>query len=205
MFIRFSNFKMLALGAVSLLIIGGCMRGPSAIKATYINADSAGQKAIEMYDANKDGKISGAEFDKAPALKQALPNFNSTLEKGVTAADISARIKSWQLSGVTRIMGVTCTVTRNGKPFVGGEVKFVPEKFLGDDLPVATGTTAPDGNALLSVPVTGKDDPPGVPPGFYRIEITKAGENIPAKYNTQTIYGEEVSDAPMETLKMEIK
>ena len=26
--------------------------------------------------------------------------------------------------------------------------------------------------------------PPGVAPGFYRVEITKAGEDIPAKYNT---------------------
>ena len=28
---------------------------------------------------------------------------------------------------------------------------------------------------------------------MYRVEITKDGENIPAKYNTETILGQEVS------------
>ena len=36
----------------------------------------------------------------------------------------------------------------------------------------------------------------GVPPGFYLVRITKAGVNIPAKYNTQTTLGAEVSNDP---------
>ena len=145
-----------------------------------------------MYDTNKDGKISGAELDKAPALKQGLTNFKSTPEKGVTAADITTRIIAWQGTKVGRIGSVTCSVTRGGKPVAGAEVKFVPEKFLGDTMPVCTGTTGPDGYAPMSAPVNGPDDAPGVPPGYYRVEITKPGETIPAKFNTQTIFGEEV-------------
>jgi hypothetical protein len=34
--------------------------------------------------------------------------------------------------------------------------------------------------------------PHGVRPGFYRVEITKPGEKIPAKYNTEAILGQEV-------------
>ena len=45
---------------------------------------------------------------------------------------------------------------------------------------------------MPSVPVNGPDDVQGVPPGFYRVEITKAGEQIPAKYNTATTLGGEV-------------
>jgi len=33
----------------------------------------------------------------------------------------------------------------------------------------------------------------GVAPGFYRVEITKTGENIPAKYNTETSFDQEVA------------
>ena len=34
---------------------------------------------------------------------------------------------------------------------------------------------------------------PAWPPGWYRVEITKAGENIPAKYNTHTTLGQEIA------------
>jgi hypothetical protein len=49
--------------------------------------------------------------------------------------------------------------------------------------------------AMISLPTTpGPDgDPPGVAPGFYRVEITKPGEIIPAQYNTATTLGQEVS------------
>ena len=33
----------------------------------------------------------------------------------------------------------------------------------------------------------------GVPPGFYRVQVTKSGENIPAKYNRETTLGHEVA------------
>ena len=57
----------------------------------------------------------------------------------------------------------------------------------------ATGKTDQNGMAMLSIPTSGPGDPPGVAPGFYRVEITKDGEKIPAKYNTETIFGQEVA------------
>jgi len=193
MVIRLAQFSMTALAAVSLLIQSGCIRSPSRIVPPSIDADAAGQEAIKMYDTNKDGKISGAEFDKVPSLKQLLPGVKSLRDKGVTAADITARLKAWQATRVGRIGSVNCHITRNGKPLAGAEVKFVPEKFLGTNMPVCTGTTGLDGYASMSAPVSGPDDVPGVPPGFYRVEVTKPGENIPAKFNTQTIFGDEVA------------
>jgi hypothetical protein len=192
MVIRLAQFSLMVVIAVSFLTQSGCMRGPSRIVAPGIDADGAGQDAIKTYDTNKDSKISGAELDKVPSLIQALPNFKSTKEKGVTAADITARIKAWQATRVGRIGSVSCLVTRAGKPVQGVEVKFVPEKFLGDNMPVCTGTTGADGYAPISAPVSGPDDAPGIPPGFYRVELTKSDGSIPAKYNTQTIFGDEV-------------
>ena len=42
-----------------------------AKQAIYIDAAAAGKKAIEMFDTDKDGKLSGKELDKCPGLKSA--------------------------------------------------------------------------------------------------------------------------------------
>jgi hypothetical protein len=190
--LRLVRFSMLALVAVYFLSQVGCIRQPPRVVPPSIDADDAGTLAVETYDANKDGKISGGELDKVPGLKDSLAQLNSNREKGMTAADVTARIKAWQETRVGR-MTLTCLVTRNGKPLDGAEVKFVPEKFLGDRMPEASGKTKADGYAMISAPVSGPDDVPGVPPGYYKVEITKSGDNIPAKYNTQTIFGVEVA------------
>ncbi len=199
MVIRLAHFCLVALLAVILLTQSGCLGQPSRIAPHGIDAVAAGQEAIKMYDTNKDGKISGAELDNVPSFIKGLPNFKSTKEKGVTAADITARIKAWQQTKIGRCGGVIVKVTRNGKPLEGADVKFVPEKFLGGNLPVSTGTTESDGSALMSEPISGPGDPPGVPPGYYRVEITMPNGSIPAKYNTQTIFGEEIYPDIMRT------
>jgi hypothetical protein len=193
MAMRLFNFGLMGLLAVTLLSQSGCLNEPKRIVPPSVDADAAGQEAIKLFDANKDGKISGAEFDKAPSLSQALPMVKSTKEKGITAADITARIKAWQLTRIGRIGGVFAMVTRNGKPLVGAEVKFVPEKFMGGNMPECKGSnpTGQDGSVEISEAVS-PGDPKGVPPGYYRVEITMPDGSIPAKYNTQSIFGEEV-------------
>jgi hypothetical protein len=190
MFIQRAYFCVAAVLAVSLVTQSGCIRGPKAVRPPSIDAAAAGQEAITMFDTNKDGKISGAELDKVPSLKKSLPD---KVGPGITAEDITTRIQRWQETKIGKIDAVNCRVLKNGKPLAGAEVKLVPEKFLGTNMPVCTGTTQSDGNAPISAPMQGSDDIAGVPPGVYRVEITKSGENIPAKYNTQTIFGEEVA------------
>jgi hypothetical protein len=193
MVMRLVNVGLMALIAVSFLMQSGCMNEPKRIVPPSINADSAGQEAIKMYDKNKDGKISGAEFDQVPSLLVSLPIIKSTKDKGITAAEITGRIKDWQKTKIGRVGGVNAVVTRNGKPLVGAEVKFVPEKFLGGSVPEckSASPTGADGSAEITEPV-GVGEPRGVPPGYYRVEITMPDGSIPAKYNTQTILGEEV-------------
>jgi len=180
------------IAAAVLATNASCSRGPRRILPPSINASAAGAKAIEMFDKNKDGKLSGEELDKCPGLKSALSTVDPS-NQGVTAEAITARIRAWQDSKLGRT-SLSCVVMHNGQPLGGAEIKLVPEKFLGDDMPVVSGKTGKSGMAMLSVPVSGKpDDPPGVPPGFYRIEITKPGMTIPAKYNTETTLGQEVA------------
>jgi hypothetical protein len=179
----------LALAGV-LAVAGSCSRRPPRIYAPTIDAAAAGARAMEMYDANKDGKLSGEELDKCPGLKAGMGGGE------VTAEAITARILAWQRSRLGRLP-IGCTVLHNGQPLEGAEVKFVPEEFLGEAMQqsaVATGKTDQNGATPLSVGVSGKQfDPEGVPPGLYRVEITKPGLDIPAKYNTQTVLGHEVS------------
>jgi hypothetical protein len=147
-----------------------------------------------MYDANKDGKLDGEELEKCPGLKAALATVGGGSD-GITAEAISARIRAWQESKIGRIP-IGCMVLHNGKPLADAEVKFVPEEFLGESMKaaVATGKTDANGSTPLSIPTSGDQfDPEGVPPGFYRVQITKDGLDIPAKYNTETILGQEVA------------
>jgi hypothetical protein len=183
------------LGLVSLAFFGGCDRKPPRLVAAPISPSGAASKAMELFDTNKDGKISGAELDKAPGLKAALTILNTDKDKGVTQEQIQAQAQKWVDSRTAR-MPVNCTVTRNGQPLAGATVKFVPEKFLSEYLTASpVGTTDEAGRALISLPTTPgpEGDPPGMGPGIYRVEITKAGDNIPAQYNTATTLGQEVS------------
>ena len=183
-----------------------------------------------MFDTNKDGVISGKELDKCPGLKAACTpsamTHMSTVDPArtgrISAEMITERIKAWQASKLGR-MSLRCMVSHNGRPLDGAEVKFVPEPFLGPNMKTATGVTDQNGVAMLSIPAGPEGGPPGVPPGFYRVEISKparaakpakparpaengqppepaeaaeparAGLDIPAKYNVDTILGQEVA------------
>ncbi len=179
---------------VGLLAGWGCSRGPSRVHPPGIDASGAGKKALEDYDTDKDGFIGGAELDKAPALKASMKHLETNGDLNVSAEEITARIEQWQEDRLGK-MSLGVTVTFRGRPLAGATVKFVPEKFLGDEVQAAEGETEDNGYADLSVPLD-PDDPTdvrGVHCGLFRVEITKEGANIPAIYNTETTLGQEVS------------
>ncbi len=181
---------------LGIVVAAGCSRGPKRVLPPSINAAAAGSEAIAMYDADNDGKISGTELDKCPALKTAMSRTDKDGDKALTADEIAKRIEAWLVLKIGRVP-ITCTVLSNGRPLPDAEVRFVPEKFLGENMTTAQGKTSKAGMVLISIEMTDSSDSPGVPPGLYRVEITKNGEDIPAKYNTETILGQEVAlDAP---------
>jgi hypothetical protein len=206
---------ILLLGVVAASL--GCLGGPKRVLPPYIDAKAAGLKAIEMYDTNKDGFLSGKELDQCPGLKAACissgrvpPTVDPARTGRITAEMITERIRAWQATKIGRRM-IQCTVYYNGQPLEGADVNFVPESFLGPNMKTASGVTDRNGIAMLTIPLEGERPLPGVPPGFYRVEITKPakpakpgkpgepaeparpGLNIPAKYNTETILGHEVA------------
>jgi hypothetical protein len=191
--------------------LGGCSKEPKSY-APEIDPVAAGYAALEQYDANDDGKISGPELDKAASLKSNLANIDLDNDRAVTADEIADRIRQWQKTKILQTRTpIHCTVYHNKQFLADAEVKLVPEKFLGDKLKIAKGKTNANGMAVLVMEDAKPDDPPGIGPGFYRVEITKKAdeatakrnrqaatrkhqdtnpdEEIPAKYNTNTILG----------------
>jgi hypothetical protein len=162
------------------LIVAGCSRTPARIKVPKVDAAAAAAEAMAMCDADKDGKISGDEFDQCSSLKAIARN-------GEVTADMLANLFDlWQKGDIGRV-NVGVRIVRNGQPMANASVKLRPEKFMGTDIQPATGTTNANGISAVSVPVAQVGVPRGASLGFYRIEVTKDGESIPAKYNTESV------------------
>lgn len=178
---------------LALLFVGGCSRGPKSF-APEIDPYAAAVAAVAQYDANGDGLISGLELDKAASLKSNLDKIDSDGDKALSADEIAARIRYWQKTKQLRTRTpIRCMVFHNKDILLDADVKLLPEKFLGDRMKIAKGKTGFNGVAVLNAENPDPGDPPGVGPGFYRVEITKTGEEIPAKYNTETILGIDTS------------
>jgi hypothetical protein len=175
----------------ALILLSGC-GGGSPPRVYPDRPDShAADRAIELYDTDNDKYLDAKELEKVPGLKSAMQQVDTDKDGKLSSAEIAARIQSWADSKLGR-MGVSCVITRYGKPLTGATVKFVPEKFLGGDLKTAEGITDTHGVARLATSGSG-GSVRGVCPGFYRVEVTKNGETIPAKYNTETQLGQEVA------------
>jgi hypothetical protein len=177
------------------LLVVGCSSGPPGIALPEIDADEAARQAMKEYDSNGDGAIAGEEFDKCPPLKNSLEAFDANGDKGVTAAEIADRLRSYR-EGNTAIIGVGCWVTLDGKPLPGAKVRLIPEKFVGPNIKPASGTSDDQGFVRL-VTEGMSDDISGIHYGLFRIEVSLIGsdgqEQLPARYNSQSILGQETS------------
>jgi hypothetical protein len=176
----------------------GCSSGPSAIEPPSIDADDAASKAMELYDKNSDGAIAGEELDAVPAFKSSMKNLDANGDGSVQEEEISARISSWQDSGVG-LLSLSWRVTLDGKPVNGAKVVFEPEPFLEGAIQPGEGETSPVATATMSIPKEKRpvaDAPPGMQLGFYKVRVSKqtgGKEEIPAQFNTETTLGQEVA------------
>lgn len=183
---------------MAAVLIAGCSKRSDRY-APEVSAATAGADAVAQYDTDHDGKIAGDELEKVGSLESNLAAIDADGDKALTADEIAARVRSWQTTGaLARRTPLHCKVYHNKVPLADADVKLVPEKFLGDKVAVVRGKTSKNGVAFLTVEGSAPGDPPGVGPGFYRVEITKADDEIPAKYNTETVLGLDTSmDNPL--------
>jgi hypothetical protein len=184
--------RKLLLAVVVVPLLAGCSGGSvaPAPRATY-DAAGVSQAALNLLDKNKNGQIEGAELDASPALKAALPAIDRNRDKSLSASELQQRVEQYVKLGQ---LSVSCTVTLDGRALAGATVTFEPEPFLGAGLKPVTTTTDKDGVSGM-FQVDGKSFAT-LPPGLYRIRVTKDGTNLPARFNTQTTLGREVYADP---------
>jgi hypothetical protein len=178
--------------SVAVLAGSGCWNSGQSRQAQPTFDSAAGSKALKEFDTGNKGYLDAADLEKVPGLKAALTTVDTNGDGKITADEINARIQVWRDSMVGR-MPIACQVLHNGQPLKGATVTLDPEKFLGDNLQAGTGVTSAAGRAVITVPLNDKDKRVGIGPGFYRVRVIKSGENIPPKYNTETVLGVEVA------------
>lgn len=180
------------------LAIAGCSQGPSAIPKLSVNASSASAAAIKLYDSDGDGELAEAELEKAPGIKAGLKKADTNGDGKISRAELAARMETWNASRYA-ILPISCGVTLDGARIEGAKVVFEPEPFLDDAVRQGVGISNDAGLAGVSIPKENRlvaDSPPGLQMGYYIVRITKevdGKELIPAKYNTESILGQEVA------------
>ena len=178
--------------------MAGCRRGPATVKQPAIDPAAAGREALSAYDTDGNGTISGQELAASPALEAALKRLDTNGDGGVSADEVAARVKAWKAMR-TGLASVRFHVTLDGQPLAGARVALEPESFLGTHVKPASGETNQFGDVSPSVAREDLPDPSlpgGVHFGLYRVRVTKAAggkETLPARYNTETTLGQEIS------------
>lgn len=198
--------------ALSVVIVIGCSSTPARVEMIDIDPDDAAAQAMSAYDTNKDGKLADDELRAVPGILKWKKLYDSDGDGAVSEAEIVARIKKWQ-SDQLGFRRLSAKVEIDGRPVKGIEVTLTPESYLGPDMKPAKGITNRRGFATLSV---SKDDVPeafkergvaisGVYPGTYRIELKRAGGNLPSVDRAGVPLGEEVAkDSVGTTIPIEL-
>ncbi len=185
--------------AIAATAVGaiGCSRGPTAVAPPPIDAAKAAAALIAQYDKSGDGALQESEVAASPAVADAMKSgLDQDNDRALSREEVQTRFEKWVGGGVGA-SSLSCRVTLAGKPLAGAVVRLIPEAALEGMIQPATGTTNAAGTALLAMDA--KNLPAdlqnlkAVQQGLYRVEITHDQVPVPAKYNTSTTLGVEVS------------
>ena len=189
------SLASLCLSGLVLAALGGCS-GKERIGPPSLSAGGAASQAMELYDADGDGKLSGAELDKASGIKAAINQVDKDGDGAVSEDEIEDRINEWKSSKIG-LTSFRCKVKLDGRPLIGAKITYEPEPIFDGALKPGFGTTDGNGIANPTLPEADRPNPlfEGMPVGFYKVKVSleaNGKETVPAKYNTETILGQEV-------------
>ena len=190
----------LLLGSVaSCLVVAGCSGSPGRVATPTIDADDVTQAALEFYDKNSDGQLDPQELRQCPALIDAMSVYDANKDGTLTGDEMIAGVNSWAARGIGA-MALSFTVRLDGRPLEGAQIALTPVAFLADYVAPATGSSDATGSGTLRI--SEEDRPPNVPanlpviqPGLYSVQITHPTVSVPARYNTATTLGLEAGIA----------
>ncbi|MEX2141238.1 MAG: hypothetical protein WD894_18380 [Pirellulales bacterium] len=190
---RTSSRQLPRFGVLAAMLVCGCSFGPDRVEVPQIDPAQAASAAVEQYDSDKDQNISQNESLACPALAGSFKLYDANHDGLVSKAEVESRLEAMLGTGIGR-MPCMCVVYAgdSDRPIEGARVRVVPEPFLGGAIQPGEGVTNDRG---IAKPVT-IDAPPGLPGiefGLYRVHITHDSLKIPARYNTATELGFELS------------
>ena len=191
------TYRLAYVLGITALTAAGCSDAPSRVAPPTISSN-AGKDAIAAYDEDGNGALHNSELKNAPSLLLSFKKIDTDQSGDLSVEEIDGRIEAWKESRVGEMV-VMCEVTLDGQPLENAKVTLEPEAFLGSNVSSGTGTTAVDGTVTISMPEDKLADPqyPGMPCGWFKIRVTSDSTDIPARYNTATTLGCEISvDAP---------
>ena len=108
-----------------ILSASGCGGSPSASLQSY-DPQTAAAKAIELYDANGDGKIAADEVKKSPALAVSIRRLDGNRDGALTTDEIQARFV--ELDKWAKYVALDTTFTHRGRPLVGAQLQCRPNR-----------------------------------------------------------------------------
>jgi hypothetical protein len=173
-----------------VLLAAGCSRDGGQA-APDVSPRAAADQALAEYDANKDGVLDAKEMEACPGLLGALKRIDKDNDNRLTADEIADRLTFFQQQGMLGDASVSATL--DGRPLAGATITLVPEKFMGSSIKSASAITDELGSGFFKMEGTEYIQ---VAFGYYRVQVSKkvqGRETIPAKYNAQTVLGQEVS------------
>jgi hypothetical protein len=195
----FSRLLRRGFMASSLCIaIVGCSGGPARLDVPDYDPTGSASKAMELYDISGDGLLDDGELEKTPGLRASVESTDANKDGKLSEQEISDRIAGWLQSKVGLIQ-ISCQVTLDGEAIDGATVTFTPDAIFKGAIEQAEDVTSIVGIAAPRIPVErlpAPNSPPGIQLGYYTVQISKkAGDRelIPAKYNVESILGQEVA------------
>ncbi|MBX3432098.1 MAG: hypothetical protein KF847_02000 [Pirellulales bacterium] len=185
-------------GLLAAAFLTGCSSRPGAIDVPRFDPGAISAKAMELYDKDKDGFIAGSELLSAPGLNAAMKTIDTNGDQKIEVGEIAERVRMWGQMQIG-LLSFQCSATLDGTPLVGAKVTFEPEEFMLGTIQAAEADLGALGVSSPTIPKEKRpspDTPPGVQAGIYKVRISRiqdGKETIPAKYNTETILGQQVS------------
>jgi hypothetical protein len=175
-------------------IIAGCSNSPQRVKPPRIDSEAAAMQAMELYDANHDGKLNQEELARCPGVLISIDRYDANKDKSIDVEEFRSHLADL-LKNKTGATQLAANISYQGRPLAGAIVRFEPEPYLGDEIQAAEGMTSSAGIADVGMLA---DKAPAalknmklIQYGTFKVKVTHPTINLPAKYNTETTLGYE--------------
>jgi hypothetical protein len=174
--------QLLVLALITVSIATGCNKSSGSLLREG-TPEEAAAKVLELYDANKDGKVASNELTSSPALVDGLPRIDTNRDGAIDLAEMTARFAAHD--DMSQLVALDVLITSKRQPLDGAVVTFTAEPFMGEGKQSYSGTTS---GGVCHLQGQEKEIRGVVPTGYYKVHIVHEASG------TDVTRGVEVAD-----------